>query len=122
MAMRRHTPWWVNSRGSSESSLGAVSGSRSTASRSGLIELSGEHGQLVGDHHHGFAYLMNGPERIPLLIEPVVPTVREIVQSFVDGLQKGAAFPITPDDGLRAVAIAEACYRSAESGQRVRVV
>jgi predicted dehydrogenase len=101
---------------------GAVAGSRSTASRSGLIELSGEHGQLVGDHHHGFAYLMNAPERIPLPIEPAVPTVREMVQSFVDGLQKGAAFPITPDDGLRAVAIAEACYRSAESGQRVRVV
>jgi len=101
---------------------GAVAGSRSTASRSGLIELSGEHGQLVGDHHHGFAYLINGSERTPLSIEPAVPTVREVVQTFVDGLQKGTAFPITPEDGLRAVAIAEACYRSAESGERVRVL
>jgi predicted dehydrogenase len=101
---------------------GAVAGSRSTASRSGLIELSGEHGQLVGDHHHGFAYLINGSERTPLPIAPAVPTVREVVQTFVDGLQKGTAFPITPEDGLRAVAIAEACYRSAESGQRVRVL
>jgi predicted dehydrogenase len=99
----------------------AVAGSRSTASRSGLIELSGEHGQLVGDHHHGFAYLMNGSDRTPLPIEPAAPTVREIVQAFVDGLQEGTAFPITPEDGLRAVAIAEACYRSAESGQRVRI-
>ncbi len=101
---------------------GAVAGSRSTASRSGLIELSGEHGQLVGDHHHGFAYLMTGPDRTPLLIEPAVPTVREVIQAFVDGLQKGTVFPITPEDGLRAVAIAEACYRSAESGQRVQVL
>lgn len=100
---------------------GTVSGSRSTASRSGLIELSGAHGQLVGDHHHGFAYLINGSERTPLHIEPAVPTVREMVQAFVDGLQRGTAFPITPDDGLRAVAIAEACYRSAESRQWVQV-
>lgn len=101
---------------------GTVAGSRSTASRSGLIELSGEHGQLVGDHHHGFAYLLKGTERIPLAVTPAVPTVREVIQSFVDGLQQGTAFPITPDDGLQAVAIAEACYRSATSGQRVRVV
>jgi predicted dehydrogenase len=101
---------------------GVVAGSRSTASRSGLIELSGEHGQLVGDHHHGFAYLINGSERTPLPIEPAVPTVREVVRSFVDGLQQGTPFPITPDDGLRAVAIAEACYRSAASGQRMPVV
>ena len=100
---------------------GTVAGSRSTASRSGLIELSGEHGQLVGDHHHGFAYVLKGSARIPLPIEPAVPTVREAVQAFVDGLQQGTAFPITPDDGLRAVAIAEACYRSAERGQRVHV-
>ncbi|NOT55421.1 MAG: Gfo/Idh/MocA family oxidoreductase [Deltaproteobacteria bacterium] len=101
---------------------GAVAGSRSTASRSGLIELSGEHGQLVGDHHHGFAYLLKGTERISLAVAPAVPTVREVIQSFVDGIHKGTAFPITPDDGLRAVAIAEACYRSAGSGQRVPVL
>ncbi len=100
---------------------GLVAGSRSTDSRSGLIEISGEHGQLVGDHHHGFAYLIKGPERIPCPIEPAVPTVREAVQAFVDGLQNGTPFPITPEDGLRAVAIAEACYRSAESGQKVQV-
>lgn len=101
---------------------GAIAGSRSTASRSGLIELSGEQGQLVGDHHHGFAYLLKGSERIPLSIEPAVPTVRDVIQAFVEGLRKGTALPITPEDGLHAVAIAEACYRSAESGQRVQVL
>jgi predicted dehydrogenase len=92
---------------------GTVAGSRSTASRSGLIELSGEQGQLVGDHHHGFAYLIKGSERLPLSVPPAVPTVREAVQAFVESLQKGTVFPIMPEDGLRAVAIAEACYRSA---------
>jgi predicted dehydrogenase len=92
---------------------GTVVGSRSTQSRSGLIEISGEHGQLVGDHHHGFAHLIRGAERLSLSVPPAVPTVREAVQEFVDGVQKGTPFPITPEDGLRAVAIAEACYRSA---------
>jgi predicted dehydrogenase len=96
---------------------GAVIGSRSTQSRSGLIELSGKNGQLVGDHTHGFAYLIQGYERKELSIAPSVPTVRETLKAFVEGLSDNTAFPITMEDGLRAVAIAEAGYRSAASGQ-----
>ena len=96
---------------------GAVVGSRSTASRSGLIEISGENGQLIGDHHHGFAYMIKGTERIPLVVAPPVPTIREILRVFVGCLLDGTSFPITPEDGLRAVAIAEACYRSAATNQ-----
>ena len=96
---------------------GAAAGSRSTASRSGLIEMSGENGQLVGDHHYGFAYLIQGAERTPLSIEPPVPTIREMLQVFVDCLLNSSPFPITPEDGLRAVAIAEACYRSVANKQ-----
>jgi predicted dehydrogenase len=100
---------------------GTVMGSRSTQSRSGLIELSGENGQLVGDHAHGFAYLIKGMERTPLAVDPSVPTVRETLRAFVEGLQQGTPFPITVNDGLRAVAIAEACYRSAANGQTAEV-
>jgi len=95
---------------------GAVFGSRSTRSRSGLIELCGEKGQLVGDHAHGFAYLLKGWERTILPLDPLVPTVREAIRTFVDSVQHGTPFPITVDDGLRAVAIAEACYQSAARG------
>lgn len=95
---------------------GAVTGSRSTQSRAGLIELSGEKGQLLGDHTHGFAYLIRGLERIPLQVGPSVPTVRAFLMAFVEGLQYDTAFPITVEDGLHAVAIAEACYRSAAAG------
>jgi predicted dehydrogenase len=100
---------------------GAVFGSRSTYSRSGLIELSGEHGQLVGDHAHGFAYMLKGFERTELPVDPPVPTVRETLRAFVAGVQRGAPLPITVEDGLRAVAIAEASYRSASSGQMEKV-
>ncbi|MBM4257991.1 MAG: Gfo/Idh/MocA family oxidoreductase [Deltaproteobacteria bacterium] len=96
---------------------GAAAGSRSTASRSGFIEISGANGQLVGDHYHGFAYVIHGAERISLSLPPPVPTIRDMLQVFVNCLRDGTPFPITPDDGFRAVAIAEACYRSATSGQ-----
>ncbi len=100
---------------------GAVFGSRSTASRSGLIELSGEKGQLVGDHARGFAYLLKGSMRTELPVAPPVPTVRDTVQAFVTSLRNDEPFPITVHDGLRAVAIAEACYRSARLGNRATV-
>jgi len=100
---------------------GVVSGSRATLGRSGLVELVGEHGQLVGDHVHGFVYLLRGRERLDLPVGPSVPTVREAVRTFVTALREGTPFPISVDDGLRAVAVAEACYRSAARGETVTV-
>lgn len=101
---------------------GMVSGSRSTHSRSGLIEISGEHGQLVGDHAHGVAYRLNGFERMELPVAPAVATVRETLNAFVQGIQSNAPFPITVEDGLRAVAIAEACYCSSANGGQAQKI
>ncbi|MGH7334921.1 MAG: Gfo/Idh/MocA family protein [Candidatus Rokuibacteriota bacterium] len=100
---------------------GVVAGSRTTLGRSGLIELVGQRGQLVGDHVHGFAYLLRGRDRLDLPVGPTVPTVRETVRAFVTALDEGTPFPITLDDGLRAVAVAEACYRSAARHEIVAV-
>ncbi len=111
MMCRLHTP----------SLWGVVMGSRTTQSRSGLIELSGEKGQLLGEHTHGHAYFIRGSERVPLPVAAPVPTVREALRTFIDGLQHGTPFPIAIEDGIQAVAIAEACTRSAASGQPVAV-
>lgn len=100
---------------------GAVMGSRSTQSRSGMIELCGEKGQLIGDHTHGFAYQLKGYERTPLPVAPPTSTVREVLRVFVESLQRGTPPPITVDDGLKAIAVAEACYRSAATGQPAKV-
>ena len=100
---------------------GTVMCSRGSRSRSGFVELTGEKGQLLGSHTDGFALLVDGPERRPLSVGQDVPTVREALRAFVDSLLYGTEFPITPEEGLRAVAIAEACYRSADSGQAVAV-
>jgi predicted dehydrogenase len=42
--------------------------------------------------------------------------VRETLNAFVRALREGTPFPISVEDGLRAVAIADAGYRSAERG------
>lgn len=102
--------------------LVAVSGSRSTAGRSGLIDAAGREGQLVGDHVHGFAYSVRGLERTPLALPAPVPTVREALRAFVRLVSAGDAPRATVEDGARAVLVAEACLASAEAGGMPRPV
>jgi predicted dehydrogenase len=97
--------------------LATVAGSRSTAGRSGWIEIAAERGQLCGDHVLGSAYRIDGTEKATIDTGPVVPTVAETLRRFARALASGAPVPIDLEDGLRAVAIAEACYRSAASGK-----
>ena len=101
--------------------LVAVNGSRATAGRSGLIDMAGEAGQLVGDHALGFAYAVRGLDRTPLAVPPPVQTVRAVLESFVRLIETGEAPPVGIEDGARAVQIAEACLASAASGAPVPV-
>ena len=102
--------------------LAVVCGSRATASRSGGIEIAGEKGQIFADHVHGSALRITGTKREPLEVPPPVPTVREALRAFARMLRDGSPPPITLEDGLWSVAMAEACYRSAESGKTEAVV
>jgi len=97
--------------------LATVSGSRATASRSGPIELAGERGQIMGDHVFRTAQLVHGNTITPIEVAPALPTVREVLHDFVDAVRHGRPMPIPIEEGLRAVAIAEACYRAAHSGR-----
>jgi predicted dehydrogenase len=101
--------------------LVAVNGSRATAGRSGLIDLAGAEGQLVGDHYLGFAYRVRGTERTPLVLPAPVPTVREALRAFARLIRDGTPPLATVEDGARAVLVAEACYRAAASGAAVAV-
>ena len=101
--------------------LVAVNGSRATAGRSGLIDLAGAEGQLVGDHYLGFAYRVRGTERTPLVLPAPVPTVREALRAFARLIRDGTPPVATVEDGARAVLVAEACYRAAASGAAVAV-
>ena len=90
-----------------------VSGCRATAGRSGLIDAAAADGQLVADHQLHFAYRTRGSERTPIELPPATHTVRDALAAFAELIRTGAEPPTSLADGVRAVQIAEACYRSA---------
>jgi predicted dehydrogenase len=96
--------------------LATVSGARTARGRTGHIEVAGEQGTLVGDHVLHYAYLVRGTEKQPLETGPPAATVRETLRDFATAVRAGTPVPIPLSEGLRAVALAEACYLSDRSG------
>jgi len=101
--------------------LASVYGSRATDSRSGEIRVIGARGQIVADDIHRRVAVIRGWRIEPRSDPPAVPTVREVLKLFRPIAEGKLAAPVTVRDGAAAVAIADACYRSAESGRRVAV-
>jgi predicted dehydrogenase len=101
---------------SNPSVVATVAGSRAMGGRVGLFDLAGDRGHLLADHVHGFVHLVRGTERLALPVPSPVPTVRETLGAFIRAMREGTPFPISIDDGLRAVAMVDAAYRSAERG------
>lgn len=96
--------------------LASVAGSRATASRSGPIELAGERGQIIADHVLGTVQIIEGRTVSAVALPPAVPTVREVLRDFAGALIAGRPMPIPLEEGLRAVALAHACYESSRIG------
>jgi predicted dehydrogenase len=94
---------------------------RYTGGRSGRIEVVGEHGQLMGDHVHGYGMLIRDRRATPLEIPPPVNTIVEALRAFLHVFQHQEDPPITALDGFQAVEIAEACYESASSGGAIEI-
>jgi len=101
--------------------LASVVGSRATRSRTGSIELAGERGQLIGDHVLGSAYRVEGTTTTQLSLPPTAMTVRDVLRDFAAALHAGRPMPVSLEDGLRNVAIADACYRAAAEKRAVEV-
>jgi predicted dehydrogenase len=97
--------------------LATVSCARTSQARNGQSEISGEDATLIGDHVLHRAYRVVGTKMEALPVGDPIPTVREVLRDFVDSLRAGRPLPITVVDGLRAVAVADACYAAARSGQ-----
>ena len=104
-----------------ENAIGTVSGSRATSGRTGSIELVGDAGQLVADHVLRTAVFISGSTITELSIPPPVSTIALALADFLHGLERGGPMPISLDDGLKAVALAEAAITAARTGQATRV-
>ena len=106
---------------SGSDALVAVGGSRATAGRSGLVDAACRDAQIVGDHQQHWLHTVRGLERTPVPLGDAAPTVREVTRAFARLVLHGEQPPVTPEDGARAVLIAEACRRSGETATPVDV-
>lgn len=102
--------------------LAMVTCSRTTQSRNGLIEITGENGQLVADHVLNTMYRIGSDGVTTINPGPAKHTVLEALRAFAADISADRPPRISYHDGLAAVATATACYRSAASGRRERVV
>ena len=93
-----------------------VANLRTTLGRIGRIEVVGENGILVGDHIHRILHLVRERETHPLPLPPPVATVLECLKAFVTWLAEDIPPPVSLADGLRALAVVDACRRSAATG------
>lgn len=99
--------------------LGTLDNARTTAGRSGRIELVGERGQVWGDHVHRTLFSIEGRRQTDLgRVEPA-PTVPATLRAFVDAVVRGAEMPCSARDGAVAVRMADAARTSAVEGRRV---
>ena len=103
------------------SALGSVTCARTSQIRNGLIEISGEKGQLIGDHvfNRLVEVTTDGARRVDVgeARMTVLETLRRFTADFVDGSPPAIDY----QDGLRALAVADACLRSRRSGAFERV-
>lgn len=101
--------------------LATVACSRAAGARNGHLEVAGERGTVIGDHVLHQAFLVIGTRTEPIAVSPPVPTVREVLRDFARAVRRGSPVPIPFVEGLRAVAVAEACIASARKGRRTAV-
>src|SRR5262249_55821433 len=106
---------------SGSDALVAVGGSRATAGRSGLVDAACRDAQIVGDHQQHWLHTVRGLTRTPVPLDDAAPTVREATRAFTRLVRPGEQPPGAPEDGARAVLVAEACMRSAATGLPVSV-
>ena len=95
--------------------LATVDNARTTAGRSGRVEVAGERAQLRADHVHRELCRIEGRRRIDLGSFPAVPTVAEALRAFTACLVSGQPMPVSALDGEAAVRAAAAASRAAHT-------
>lgn len=86
---------------------------RTTTGRVARMEWIGRDGRINADWSSGLVTLALGESPPVEQVCPAQPTIQATLQAFIQAVSTGTPPPITGRDGLIAVEIAEACYRSA---------
>ncbi len=93
--------------------------SRVSQGRVTRAEIMGSKGQASADWTTNIVRKISGRNEILDYPFPPSATLIEVLRDFCQGIRTGGPMPITAEDGLRAVEIADACYRSAQTGKSI---
>ena len=85
------------------------------------IEVVGARGRVRGDWTSGLVQLCDQEKLIFEETVPPTPTIVLMLKDFFQAIKTGQPMPITGEDGLRAVELAEACSQAAQTEQNVYV-
>jgi predicted dehydrogenase len=93
--------------------------SRVSTGRTCRVDAVGTSGQLLADVVKSVVTRIRG--RTTAHDEPVPdrPTIAVVLEEFARSLASGAPMPVSGEDGLRAVYMAESAYRSASAGRPI---
>ncbi len=95
--------------------------SRVSGGRLCRAEAVGQKGQLIADVGTGTLTRIEGWKVVEVESVPDRPTIEIVLEAFARSLQDKTPMPVSGEDGLRAVAMAEAAYRSAALGKPVEI-
>lgn len=96
--------------------------SRVSGGRVCRVEAVGRAGQLIADVDRSLLTRIEGRTIVAAEAVPDRPTVGMVLEAFARSLTTGTPAPVSGEDGLWAVAMAEACYRAAHEGRPVPVM
>ena len=88
---------------------------RVRAKRVTHIEIVGEKGRVLADWTSGMVQTFAQGTLTSQEFVPATPTIVLMLRDFFQALQTGHPVPITGEEGLRAVELAEACHQAANS-------
>jgi predicted dehydrogenase len=95
--------------------------SRVSGGRMCRVDAVGSAGELVADVGPGTLSRIEGWKTVEVEPVPDRPTLVTVLEAFARSVAKGGPMPVTGEDGLRAVAMAEAAYRAAAEGRPVPI-
>ena len=85
------------------------------------IDVVGARGRVRGDWTNGVIQTFDQEKLIFEETVPPTPTIVLMLKEFFQALRTSQPMPITGEDGLRAVELAEACFQAAQTSQKVQV-
>jgi len=83
------------------------------------VEILGTTGRVQADWTNGIVEIFKQGTLTSQEFVPGTPTIVLMLKDFFQALRTGQPVPITGEDGLRAVELADACYQSEKSHQPV---